>query len=376
LARIEEWTPREIAESCSFTSLTNRLYTHFLTEENGGEYSFNSCVTKVEDFKRWQNQFRERLFDILKIADLMKDRKSVEIVRCSELDAPFIHSSEQNKFTIEHFYIKSWAGSLIPVLLFKPKTNVTSAKTKHPAFVCTHGHTMYKSNLVGMRKNFIYPGTWAKDFTEMGCITISFDQWGWGERGFPEWKIIFKPLMHKIWENQYAFKMLQLGRTMNGLRYFDAIRCIDYLASRGDVDTSRIGIAGLSLGGSSAAWVSALDDRISLAIIAGYLNTFKASLLDIKHCSCMYTPGTLQSGEMSDIISLIAPRAVCFITGKKDTIFPITAAQDAFEKVKQAYSLFGASDECVLDITPKGHGWRGDVAYPFVKNHWFTDKKN
>jgi hypothetical protein len=359
------------------------MYNRLMIEEHGGKFSFDSCVKTIDHFKIWQKEYRNAIIDLLKITDLLEDRKPVEIVHCSEETTTKTASrirrynnqtKNQNKFLIEHFYLKSWEDSLIPVLVCIPDRSIndTLQSDRIPGFVCTHGHVMFKDNLVGLQRNFIYPGTWAKDFTEMGCVTVSMDQWGWGERGFPEWKIILKPFIRKIWESKYAYNMLQLGRTINGLRYFDAIRCIDYLLTRKDIDPSRIGIAGLSLGGSSAAWLGALDERISMSVIAGYLNTFKNTLIDLKHCSCMYTPGILQLGEMYDLISLIAPRPVCFITGKKDNIFPIDAARVAYDKVKRAYSLFNATENCVLDVTPKSHGWRGDVAYPFVKSRWFA----
>lgn len=43
---------------------------------------------------------------------------------------------------------------------------------------------------------------------------------------------------------------------------WDAIRAIDYLDARDDVDSDRIGVTGLSGGGAQTAYVSALDDRV------------------------------------------------------------------------------------------------------------------
>ncbi len=158
---------------------------------------------------------------------------------------------------------------------------------------------------------------------------------------------------------------------MNGLRYFDAIRQVDYLLTRDDVDPNRIGTAGLSLGGATAGWVAALDPRVKLAVIAGYLNTFKSSFIALKHCPCDYIPGMGLLGDFADVYCLIAPRPVCFIMGIKDNIFPYPAAQKAFTRVQNAYDLLGVKENCILDTTPYGHGWRGDIAYPWVKQQFF-----
>jgi hypothetical protein len=77
-------------------------------------------------------------------------------------------------------------------------------------------------------------------------------------------------------------------------------------------------------------------------------------------------------GEMYDILALIAPRPVCFVNGKKDNIFPIQATEEAFQKIRRVYKLYDSEANCVLDATPMGHAWRGDVAYPFVKTHFFS----
>jgi pimeloyl-ACP methyl ester carboxylesterase len=232
---------------------------------------------------------------------------------------------------------------------------------------------MRKENLVGKKRNLIYRAHWAKDLAMLGCITISMDQWGFGERGVRPWRALRKLRKYYVPERKYAQNMLQYGRTILGLRAFDVIRQVDYLLTRDDVDPKRIGIAGLSMGGLTAGTVAAIDPRITLALIAGYLCTYKDSIINLarKHCADMYTPGMLTLGEEHDLLSLIAPRPVCFISGSKDGIFPAEGAKKAFNKIKRAYSFLGAQDNCVLDMASMGHSWRGEVAYDFLKKQWF-----
>jgi hypothetical protein len=90
----------------------------------------------------------------------------------------------------------------------------------------------------------------------------------------------------------------------------------------------------------------------------------------------MYTPGMLTLGEEYDLLSLIAPRPVCFIAGSKDSIFPGKAAMNAYEIIKRVYRFLGAQDNCVLDYPSMGHGWRGDMAYDFLMKHWFREKED
>jgi cephalosporin-C deacetylase-like acetyl esterase len=55
-----------------------------------------------------------------------------------------------------------------------------------------------------------------------------------------------------------------------GLRCWDAARLIDFAETQRPVDASRIGVAGLSGGGTVGLFVGALEERVKLAMIAGY----------------------------------------------------------------------------------------------------------
>ena len=50
--------------------------------------------------------------------------------------------------------------------------------------------------------------------------------------------------------------------SLMGERTWDAWRCVDYLATRPEVDTNRLAVAGLSLGGETTMYVAALDERL------------------------------------------------------------------------------------------------------------------
>jgi dienelactone hydrolase len=348
--RIEEWTPEQIEEACSFSALIDRMY------ENRD--LFNSCENHLQSipiFEKWQDQTRTQVIHALGLTELLKNRPAIVKIK-GDPDENY----ETEKYKVEHFYLKSWMDTLIPVYLAIP--NGLNPTQKHPAFVVTHGHGQNKAILHGQMQTKEKWVPYAKELTELGIITITMDQWGWAERGFGK--------RYNMKEGKYALNMLLFGHTINGLRFFDAIRQVDYLLTRSDVDPDRIGIAGLSLGGTTASYTAAIDPRIKLAIIAGYLNTFKASILDIEHCSCNYIPGILKIGEMADIFSLITPRPTCFITGQQDMIFPVDATQTAFSRIQQTYALFGQTQNCILDITLMGHEWRGDVAYPFIQKHF------
>lgn len=78
---------------------------------------------------------------------------------------------------------------------------------------------------------------------------------------------------------------------------------------------------GISGGGLVAAFASALDERIKAAVVSGYVNTFEASIMAIRHCIDNYVPGLLQDAEMPDIVGLIAPRPLLIESGRTTGFF-------------------------------------------------------
>ena len=66
-----------------------------------------------------------------------------------------------------------------------------------------------------------------------------------------------------------------VGRSTARYRVWDAMRSIDYLVSRPEIDPQRIGMTGCSGGGTLTSYTMALDDRVSCAAPACYLTTFR-----------------------------------------------------------------------------------------------------
>ncbi|MBS1237846.1 MAG: Acetyl xylan esterase, partial [Deltaproteobacteria bacterium] len=56
-----------------------------------------------------------------------------------------------------------------------------------------------------------------------------------------------------------------MGYTPAGLEVWSAMRALDYLATRPEVDSERIGVTGISGGGVMTWLLTALDGRIKAA---------------------------------------------------------------------------------------------------------------
>lgn len=156
---------------------------------------------------------------------------------------------------------------------------------------------------------------------------------------------------------------------MIGWRTYDAIRSVDYLLTRPEVDAARIGVVGISGGGTTALHASALDTRIGLAYVSGYFSTYRDTLLSAPNCICDYVPGILRYAEMHDVAGLIAPRPFFAESGDADRLAPVRATREAFGYVRQIYRVFEAENRAMLHIFHGGHQFSGTRGWRFVKRY-------
>jgi dienelactone hydrolase len=160
-----------------------------------------------------------------------------------------------------------------------------------------------------------------------------------------------------------------IGQTLLGWRVWDVMRTIDYIETRADLDSRRVGCMGISGGGTVTVFASALEPRIRAALVSGYLNTFRDSISSIVHCTDNYVPGILQWAEMHDVAGLIAPRPLFIESGEKDNIFPVAASVASFNAVRDIYAAFGATDRVDQEVFPDAHAFHGQRGIPFLARH-------
>jgi len=155
--------------------------------------------------------------------------------------------------------------------------------------------------------------------------------------------------------------------SLMGERVWDALCCVDYLTTRPEVDTNRIAVAGLSLGGETTMYVAALDERIRLACSSGWLTT--VANMKREHCPCWNFPGLESDFDFADIFALVAPRLLVCELGERERApggFPVEIGREAFSQLARAYAVFGAGANAVLSIHAGGHVFGGRDFWPLL----------
>lgn len=161
-------------------------------------------------------------------------------------------------------------------------------------------------------------------------------------------------------EHSMAFgQALPVGGHVSRFFIQDAMRGVDYLMARPDVDDQRIGAFGCSGGGTMTAYLAALDPRIKAAATACYITDFDHQFAPGEtgpQDAEQSIPFFIERGlGLADWVEAAAPRPYAVISTTED-MFPIAGARAAFAEARRFYGLFGAADRITMIEGPGGHG--------------------
>ena len=155
-----------------------------------------------------------------------------------------------------------------------------------------------------------------------------------------------------------------IGETVARYMVNDAMRAVDYLTDRRDVDDGRIGAFGCSGGGTATAYFAALDERVKAAASACYITSFAALLTSATGVqeAEQSLPGFLSDGlDFADWVEAAAPRPYAIVS-TRTTCSPSKARARHYEEAKRVYGLYGAADRLLWITGPGGHGNLGPVS--------------
>ncbi len=278
----------------------------------------------------WQKELRRDLFQLLKLDDIVSSKHQFPF------NPKVLSTANYKSYSKQEIEICSTPGRRIKILLTLPKSN----KDAYSAVVCIHGHGGNRFSVYD--KKSIYKG-FASVLAESDYVTISTDV---GQ--------------HEVYEED---------RILMGERLWDLMRCVDYLESLPQVDKTKIGCAGLSLGGEMAMWLGAMDDRVAATVSSGFLTVMDQ--MEQNHCMCWKFDGLRELVDFADIYSMIAPRPLMCQNGLKEpeTQFYVPLAQKAMKEIKIIYSDFNRFKNVVLQLHKGGHEIDLSSLLPFFEKY-------
>ncbi len=280
------------------------------------------------------------------------------------LGAVVVKRFERKGYRVENVMFQSRPNFWVTGNLYIP----TNGTGPFPGIISPCGH--YPEARMEPEYQFAY-----LNLVRSGFVVLAYDPIGQGER-------------RQYWDPQtnntevarastYEHSMpgqvlLLMQEDLTHYRIWDGMRGIDYLLTRSEVDSERIGCAGHSGGGTLTRFISALDERVRCAAVneggAGDrwpVTVEPGSPLGPSDVEQNLFPAALLGVDFSDLLAAVAPRAL-LITVENNT----PSFDRAVAEVRARYRLFGAPEKFATAEADDPHSWT--VKLRLATTDWFS----
>ena len=278
----------------------------------------------------------------------------------NELNAKIAGVVERNGYRVEKVYFQSRPGFYVSADVYIP----SSKKEPFPAVLYAVGHSI-AGKAVG------YAQTYCIGQVRKGILVMAFDGLGQGERRQKEYFVFGKSpgSVHQT----IGFQAFLAGTHVFNLMIWDAIRAVDYLESRTDVDPDRIGITGTSGGGMISTYILPFDERIAAAVPACNPNTWLSRVnadLSTDHEQVFFGAFKELIDPRGDPLLCLAPKPLLINATAYDNLNPPEGVWALDKHLYRAWAAFGAPEKMHTSMVNATHDYNRDqreVAYA-----WFS----
>lgn len=249
---------------------------------------------------------------------------------------------------------------------------------KRPAILCCHGHGNYgKEPVMGNDSSAelrsaiaMHKYNYGHVMAKAGYITYAIDWIGFGERNDAHRPNFRNNAGGRDWCNIYYLHATMLGTTSLAINVTHGQAATDFALTLPHVDGNRLGVMGLSGGGTMALWMGLVDRRIKATEVICYSDLFAYfGIRDTNYCGMQVAPGLFKLVDLPDLQGLMAPAPMLIDIGANDTCFRPDQSMVCYKQLQKIYKAAGASDNLWLDLHPGEHGWGGNKSEAFFGKH-------
>ncbi len=314
---------------------------HYHSEEEAVQQLARMAAT-YSNLKQWKARAAKIRKQILTGANLdpLPERTPLKAV---------IHKKRSFEgYTVQSAAFEARPGFFVYGNLYRP----LGKKGPHPGILCPHGHAR------GPEGGRYQPDQQHRCATlaRMGAIVFSYDMIGFGDS------------QHLGWDHGHKQALT--------LQTWSSIRGIDFLQSLPNVDDQRIGVTGSSGGGTQTFLLTAVDDRIRVAV-----PVVMVSAHFFGGCLCESGMPIHKTAELetnnAEIAALAAPRPLLLVSVGGD--WTKNTPKVEFPYIRNVYRLFGEQDQVENAHFPnEGHGYersKRQATYPFMVKQLGLDPK-
>lgn len=260
----------------------------------------------------------------------------------------------------------------VPAYVFIPK----NLKGRAPAIVDLHSHggmfLFGKEKVSDLGRNHPAMTIYHKEnyegrptataLVKRGYVVITIDAFPFGERrimmdadlaaGYERSKYSVEEVrrLNRVCaskESTIVKSLTYAGLTWPGVVTWDDMRTVDYLVTRPEVDSKRIGCCGVSFGGWRSLLLSGLDPRIQAGCVAGFMSTVRPMIrrhMDT-HSFVHFVPMLHRQMDLPDVVALRCPKPLLVLQCRRDGLFPLSGMEASVEKIAAIYKKAGAPEQ-------------------------------
>lgn len=274
---------------------------------------------------------------------------------------------ERDDYTVDRVYFESSPGLLVTGSLYLPK-NVSG---RLPVVLCPHGHwqngRFHDHGDSQIEKELASGGETDKvggrhplqarcvQLARMGCMVFIYDM-----LGYADGSSLTQELAHgfakqrpglSAADNFGLFSAQSELRSLNamGLQTWNSIRALDWIMSRPDADTSRIGVTGASGGGTQTFILTALDERVTAAFPAVMVSTAMQG-----GCTCENASYLRVGTGNIEFAAMAAPRPIA-MTGADD--WTVDIETKGLPELKRLYAMYGVPENVHAEYMKFPHNY-------------------
>jgi cephalosporin-C deacetylase-like acetyl esterase len=277
-------------------------------------------VTDLAGWKRQRPQVLQRFLSLLGL-DPMPAR--------TPLNARITGGFERDGYRVENIVFQSMPRLYVTGNLYLPK----GLRERAPAVVYVSGHA---PGPWGAKVQYQHHGVW---LARHGYAAFVLDTVEFGE----------VPGIHHGTHDLGMWYWHSLGYTPAGPEVWNAIRALDYLETRPEVDAKRAAVTGISGGGAVTWFTAAADERFQVgASVCGTWTVGRHVALDAvkENCDCIYFINPFQD-DLPTVGALIAPRPFKILSARRDASFPADGYHEAYRLTKRFYDMYGVPGNLV-----------------------------
>ncbi|WP_018626206.1 alpha/beta hydrolase family protein [Niabella aurantiaca] len=307
-----------------FSDAPNALYHHLARQAYGFLEKRSrevAAIGSLEEWKKRQQWIRQEL-----------NRVVGPFPPKTALNPVITKVVQKDDYRIENVVYESQPRFYVTASLFIPSVLKNG---KAPAIIYCSGHSesgyrAYQNILVNLVRK--------------GFIVLAFDPAGQGERlQYYDPATGKSRFQYPSYEHSYAgAQVFMTGRSLASYFIWDGIRAVDYLLTRKEVDTGRIGITGRSGGGTQSAFIAAFDDRIKASAPENYFTNFTRLYQSMgpQDAEQNFTGAIAHGLDMADLLLVRAPKPTLMLTTSRD-MFPVQGAIETAGEVARLYRAYG-----------------------------------